>query len=89
MKRLSKVIPHFKNAVICKGAHRVCGDWWTDLLNKNCSFPKHKNYPTVKDRREGNGNEGNINTSHAPDERPVNDENNMLSVTFKIICETK
>ena len=25
---------HFKNAVIQKGAHRVCVDLWTDLSNK-------------------------------------------------------
>ena len=35
MQKLSKeetgrVIPNFKNAVICKGACRICGDWWTD-----------------------------------------------------------
>ena len=32
----------------CKGACRVCGDWWTDLSSKNYWFPKHKDYPTVK-----------------------------------------
>ena len=86
-KRLSKVISHFKNAVICKGACRVCGDWWTDLSNKNYWFPKHKDYPTVKGRREKNGNEENINIHIAPDERPIYEEN-LLSpckITFKVL----
>ena len=51
-KGLSKVIPHFKNAVIDKDACRVCGDQWTDLSNKNNWIPKHKDYPAVKGRRE-------------------------------------
>ena len=77
-KRLSQVLPHFKNAVIVKGACRVCGDLWTDLSNKNCWFSKHKDYSTVKDRKQENGNEGNINILKAPSERPVNKED-MLS----------
>ena len=28
---------------------------------KTSGFQKHKDYPAVKGRREGNGNEGNIN----------------------------
>ena len=51
-KRLSKVIPHFKNAVNDKGACRVYGDWWTDLSNKNCWFTKHKDYLTDKKIKE-------------------------------------
>ena len=50
-KRLGKVIPDFKNAVNCKGTCRVCCDWWKDLSNKNCWFPKHKDYPIVKDKK--------------------------------------
>ena len=41
-KTLSKVIPHLKNLVICKGACRVCGDWWTDLSNKNVGVQNTK-----------------------------------------------
>ena len=59
------MIPDFKNAVNQKGAWRDCGKWWTNLSNKNCWFPKHK------DGREENGNEGNINTPKAVDERTV------------------
>ena len=73
-KRLSKVIPHFKNAVIDKGPCSICSDWWKDLSNKNYLFQKHKDYPTVKGRKEGNGNERNINIPKAPDERPLNKE---------------
>ena len=32
-------------------------------------------YPTVKDRKEENGNERNINIPKAPDERLVNEKN--------------
>ena len=69
--RLSNVIPPFKNSVVDKGGCRVCGDWWTDLLNKNRWFLKYKDYPTVKGRKEGNRNEANINIPKAPDKRPV------------------
>ena len=91
-KKLIKLIPHFKNAVIHNGSCRVCSDCWTDLSNKNCWFPKHKHYPTVKDRREESGNKGNINVPNIPDERPVNEEH-LLSpfrVAFKFlnqVCE--
>ena len=40
-------------------------------------------------RREGNGNEGNINIPKAPDEKPVNEED-LLSpcrITFKFLNE--
>ena len=50
-KRLSKVIPHFKNAGINKGACRVSGYWWTDLSNKNCWFLKYNAYPSAKGKR--------------------------------------
>ena len=81
------MIPHLKNAEIGKGACRVCVDWWTDLSKTNCQFPKHKDYPTVKYKRGGNGSEVNIKISKAPDERPVNEEN-LLSpcrTTFKFL----
>ena len=81
------MIPHFKNGVIHIGACKDCGDWQTDLSNKNCWFPKHKYYPTVKDKREGNGNQRNINIPKAPDESPVNEED-LLSpcrVSFKFL----
>ena len=48
----------FQECIYPQGVCTVCGDWWTDLSNKNCWFPKHKDYPTVNDRRKGNGNEG-------------------------------
>ena len=90
-KRLSKVIPHFKNAVNDKGTCRNCGDRWTYLSNKNYWFPKHKDYPTVKGRREGNWNEGNVNIPKAPDERAVN-EKDLLSpyrITFKFLYDAQ
>ena len=31
------------------------------IYQKKCWFPKHKDYSTIKDRREEIGNEGNIN----------------------------
>ena len=64
-----------KNAVICKDACRVWGDWWTDLSNKNCWFRKHRDYPTVADRNGEIGNEWSINILNAPDERQINEEN--------------
>ena len=42
MKRPSKVISHFKNSDTDKGLCRVCGDWWTDLSNKNHRKIVHK-----------------------------------------------
>ena len=88
-KRLGKVIPHFKNAVIQKGACQDCGDWWTDLSNKKRWFPKHKDYAIVKDIREGNGNEENNNIPKAPGERPANEEN-LLSpckISFRFLSK--
>ena len=67
-------MPHFKNVVIDKSACRVCGDWWTDLSNTKCWFPKYKNYPTVKGRQKGNGNEGKFYVPKAPYEWLVHDK---------------
>ena len=41
-KRLGKVIPHFKNTVIHKGACRVCGDWGQIYLTKTVGFQNTK-----------------------------------------------
>ena len=51
-KRLSKVIPHFNNAVIDKVPYRVCNNWCTDLSNKNCWFPRRNYYSTATYKRE-------------------------------------
>ena len=40
--------------------------------------PKHKDYPSAKNRRERNGNEVKINIPKASDARPVN-EKHLLS----------
>ena len=65
----------------------VSGDWWTDLSSTNCWFPKHKDYPTVKYRREEYGNKGNINPPNAPDDMPINEENllSLCIITFKFL----
>ena len=83
-KKLSKVIPHFKNAVIDKDACSICGDWWTDLSNKNGWFQKHKDYPTFNDKKEGNGNEVNVNMPRAPDERSASEEDLSLQNILEI-----
>ena len=83
------MLPHFKNIGNDKGPSQVCGDWWTDLWNQNCWFPKHKDYLTVKGRREENRNEGNINIPKALDGWPVNEED-LLSpcgISFKFLNE--
>ena len=85
MKKLSKVIPHFKNAGFDKCHCRVCGDWWEGLWNKNSWSPKHKDYPSVKARKGGNGNEVNINIPKAPDGQPMNEENLLSNCTFKFL----
>ena len=46
-QRLSKVILHFKNAVYIR-VHIECVVIGSQIYNKNCWFPKHKDYPTVK-----------------------------------------
>ena len=43
-------MPLFNIAVIDKSAYRVCGNWKTDLSNKNYWFPKHEDCLTVKGR---------------------------------------
>ena len=50
-KRPSKVISDVKNTGVDEHPCRVCGDWWIDLSNKNCWFPKHNDYPSAKGRR--------------------------------------
>ena len=84
-KRLSKVITHFKITGIDKDAFRVCGDWWTDLSNKNCWFPKPKDHATVKDSRERNRNEASINKPNAPDGSLVKEEDLLTHcrISFK------
>ena len=44
----------------------------------------------VKDRRKGNGNEGNINTSKDPNERPVYEKDLLIpwKITFKFLNQT-
>ena len=50
-------------------------------------FQKHRDYPRVKDRREGNRNEGNVNIPKASDKNPDN-EDDLLSpcrISFKFL----
>ena len=85
---LSKVISHFRNAGINKGACSVCGDWWTEMSNKSCFFQKVKLTQKSK-RKVGNGNEWNIKIHKTPDERPANEEDmlNLCRISLQYLNE--
>ena len=76
IKRLSKVIPAFKNADIEKGHHIVCGRF----IKQKLLVPKTQRLSISKKVKKWSFNEINMNMPIAPDWRPVNEKKSAKSL---------